>query len=274
MTHGPFSPPAAQATAPAPAPPRAGRAPERLAALVEALAPVAVSQTYIWLVPRDRPRWMDVVCGLAVATIAIVVVARHGPRTMRGFGLGPMRDHLRAGLSLALFTLAASAALLAWGWWAERLRLEGDAWRALLGYPWWGFAQQALMLGVIYPRLRVVCGLPPCAAAIPRQRTSRRGDSASSPAVPAELTQAPHPAGRVRAGLPPLLMALVFAGAHAPNALLMLGGGVMALTFARVWDRAPSLPLSGLCHGLVGAVCDKLLHVSMRVGAHYLTPGE
>ena len=69
--------------------------------------------------------------------------------------------------------------------------------------------------------------------------------------------------------LAPLLTAGLFAAAHTPNLLLMFGGACMVYTYARVWARTPSLPLVALSHGLIGAVCDKLMHVSMRVGAHY-----
>ena len=46
----------------------------------------------------------------------------------------------------------------------------------------------------------------------------------------------------------------------------------MTLAYERVCAPRPSLPFTGLSHGIVGATCDKLLDVSLRTGARYLLP--
>ncbi len=197
--------------------------------LAEAVAPVLVCQVYIWLMPAERQRGFDLLLGLLLAAWAVWAIRQRGPRGAAAFGVARSWSHARAALPLAVFALAAVGTLLVGGWLTERLRNEGDLWRALLGYPLWAVVQQGLFLGVLYPRLRAACG----------------------------------------AGAAPGLLALLFAVAHAPNPLLMVGGGLMSLVFATVWEKAPSLPLVALAHGVIGAVCDKGLHVSMRVGAHY-----
>jgi membrane protease YdiL (CAAX protease family) len=69
-----------------------------------------------------------------------------------------------------------------------------------------------------------------------------------------------------------VLTAVLFGLAHAPNPLLMLGGAGIVFFYSLVWRKAPSLPAIAVSHGWIGAIADKALHVSMRVGAHYFTP--
>ena len=99
-------------------------------------------------------------------------------------------------------------------------------------YPLWGFVQQGIMFGVVYPRVSALVG----------RRAAPYGTAA------------------------------LFALAHVPNPLLMLGGFVMLAFFGCVWQRHASLPWLALSHGVIGAVCDKALHVSLRVGPHYWSP--
>lgn len=80
---------------------------------------------------------------------------------------------------------------------------------------------------------------------------------------------APRLGRLVPAAFLPLALAAVFCLAHLPNPLLMIGGGLMTYGFARIWAKTPSLLLLALSHGILGAVCDKALDVSMRVGAGY-----
>ncbi len=198
--------------------------------VLEALFPVVAGQAYIWLAPYDRPRWLDVVFGGLVAIVAAAYVVRRGILSWRAFGLAWGPDHRRAALPIGLFTLGAIGVLLLWGWQSPRgLRQDWDLVGAMAAYPIWGFIQQGLMFGVVYPRLRLVAG----------------------------------------PGWGVLLTAAVFAGAHLPNPLLMVGGAGMVFVYGLVWQRAPSLPVVAISHGLIGAVSDKALHVSMRVGAHY-----
>lgn len=207
----------------------------RWMAALEAVAPVAIAQGYIWSVSHARPRWMDVVCGAVIVVFVVVSIVQNGPRGLRSFGMAGDDSHRRAAPWLLAFTVGAIAFLALYGAASGRFRWDQRVWRAVFGYPFWGFVQQGLFLVFILPRLQRACGAAP-------------------------------------SWLPPVLLAGVFAAAHAPNPLLMIGGGGMALTFALIWQGAPSLPLTAISHGLVGAVCDKLLDVSMRVGWHYFEP--
>ena len=201
----------------------------RVCSALVAISPIAAAQAYIWLVPHERPRWLDVACGLCITTFVVAVVVRRGRIDPRAFGLAHGPDHRRALLPVAILTGVSVGILLVFGLLTGRLRGGTGLVFALLAYPLWGLLQQALMLGFVYPRMRALAGV------------------------------------RVA----PLLTGLLFAAAHAPNPLLMIGGGAMAFGFALIWERAPSLPLVALGHGIIGAVCDKALDVSMRVGAHY-----
>jgi hypothetical protein len=111
----------------------------------------------------------------------------------------------------------------------QGLRCAWDLVWSLALYPLWGVIQQGAVLGVAYPRFRMAAG----------ERAA------------------------------PVLAAMLFAAAHTPNPLLMGGGALMVLVYAGVWRKWPSLPVIAISHGVIGAVCDKALHVSMRVGAHY-----
>jgi len=202
----------------------------------EAVFPVAAVQSYMWSVSHDRPRWLDLLVGVAILALTIAYTLRRRMVGWRTFGLAHLGDHRRAAGPVAVFTVAAVGALLLSGvLTAGRpgggLRYEWDVVRALAAYPLWGLVQQGILFGVIYPRLQLLAG--------------------------------PRLAALFTAGL--------FAVAHLPNPLLVAGGFVMVLFYAWVWQRSPSLPAIGISHGLIGAVCDKALHVSMRVGAHYFT---
>lgn len=215
----------------------------RLLLAIEAVLPIAAAQAYIWNVSHARPRWLDVLFGLVLTTAIIALALRraarvppsapdHVPLDRHTFGLTSWSDQKRSAIPLLVFTVLAVVALLLWGWRTNRLRRNTDIFQALLAYPVWGLLQQAVMFGFIYPRVRLLIG-------------ARAASFAT---------------------------ALLFAAAHCPNPLLMAGGAVMVLVFGFVWERAPALLLLALSHGIVGAVCDKALHVSMRVGFHYFEP--
>lgn len=193
----------------------------RAAGVAEAVSPVLAVQAYVWLVPHERPRWVDAAFG-AVVVAAVLLMARRRPPTRAEAGLGPWAVQRRSLLPLALFTAAAVAALLLAAWATGTLRLRWDVLKALAAYPLWGAIQCAYFLVFALPRLRS-----------------------------------------------PLATALLFALAHTPNPVLMAGGGVMMLVFAFVWRRAPSLPLTALSHGVVGAALGKMIHVSTRIGAWF-----
>jgi hypothetical protein len=218
----------------------------RAVLVVEAVFPVVAQQAYIWSVPHERPRWWDVGFGVAVTLITIGYVVRRGLISRAIFGVARWRDQWRAAGPLLAFTIVVAAGLLLWGHSHGGIRQNADVWRALLLYPLWGFVQQGLMFGVAYPRWRLVLG--------------ERPDEVLTRATPAHGRE-------VGAGV---LTALLFGLAHAPNPFLMLGGAGMVLFFALVWRKAPSLPGVAISHGLLGAICDKALNVSMRVGAHFL----
>jgi membrane protease YdiL (CAAX protease family) len=207
----------------------------RITLLIEAAFPFVASQTYIWIVPRDRPRWLDVAFGVVVALVVWVYVYRRGIVSLRTFGLARDGAHRSALPPIALFTLVAVGVLLLTGWLSTGqkrggLRLDWDLLGALATYPIWGFLQQGMLFGIAYPRLRL--------------------------------------AGGERLGIAGVVALFIFA--HAPNPILMAGTGVMALVFALVWQKAPSLPVLAISHGILGAVADKALHISMRVGSNYL----
>jgi predicted neutral ceramidase superfamily lipid hydrolase len=185
------------------------------------VGPVLAVQAYVWLVPHERPRAVDAGFGVLVI-LAVLLTVRRRPPTRAEAGLGPWAEQRRSILPLALFTAAATAALLLGGWATETLRLRWDVLKALAAYPLWGAIQCAYFLVFALPRLRS-----------------------------------------------PLAVALLFALAHTPNPVLMAGGGVMMLVFALVWRRAPSLPVTAISHGVIGAVLGKMLHVSTRIGAWY-----
>lgn len=207
----------------------------RITLLVEAAFPFVASQAYIWTVPRDRPRWVDVVFGVAVAVIVGTYVYRRGIMNLRVFGLARDDAHRRALPPIAAFTLVAVGVLLLAGWVSTGqtrggLRQDWDLLGALATYPLWGLMQQGMLFGIAYPRLERAAG----------ERL----------AVPGVV--------------------VLFVVAHLPNPILMAGTAVMAFVFALVWRRAPSLPCLALSHGVLGAVADKALHISMRVGSNYL----
>lgn len=207
----------------------------RFALLLEAAFPFVAPQAYIWSVPRSRPRSVDVAFGVFVGAIVLVYVLRRRWRTPRDFGVARGPEHLAAAAPVALFTLLAAIGLLAIGVATTGrpqggLRYTPELFGALAAYPLWGVVQQGVLFGVAYPRLRAAFG----------ERWA------------------------------PVGAAVLFGVAHLPNPLLSIGGAGMAYFFAHVWRRAPSLPVIAMSHGMIGAVCDKALHVSMRVGANYL----
>ncbi len=208
----------------------------RFALVAEAVFPFIASQAYIWTVPRDRARWVDIAVGAAIGLVIVAYTRAGGLYGWRQFGLALHgSDHRGALLPVGVFTLGTVAVLLAIGWMTTGrphggLRGEWDLLAALLLYPAWGLIQQGVLMGVALPRLRLAGGAA---------------------------------AGVLGAGL-------LFALAHAPNPLLMAGTLAMGCFYALVWRRYPSLPVIAVSHGIIGAVADKALHVSMRVGSNYL----
>lgn len=198
----------------------------RRRALVEAVLPVALVQAYVWSVARPRPAGADLLFAVVLLALLVGLVRCSGPHSWRSFGLARGADHRKSLLPVGLLTLGCVAALLVGGLATQRLQLSRGWLTTFLTYPFSGALQQALALGVLHPRCRRVVG----------ERAA------------------------------PLLTALLFALAHLPNPLLVLGGGLLQFAYARLWDRHPSLPVIACSHGIIGAVAAKCVRLSMRVG--------
>ena len=149
--------------------------------------------------------------------------------SFRTLGLTGIDVHRQALLPVGAVTLAGALLLLTLGNAFGLLRADWDIGPALLTYPLWAAAQIAWVLGIAMPRVATLAG---------KQRAS-------------------------------LLTALLFAAVHLPNPLLTIGGGLMMYCFARIWHRHPALLVFALGHGVLGAVCNKALVVSMRIGMMY-----
>lgn len=222
---------------------------QRAALAGEAVFPVAAQQAYLWIAGAERTRWIDVAVGVTVTVVVgWYVVRRRAMWTPMTLGLTGLRTHLRALAWVLPITAAFIAVMLLGGWLTTGqprggLRQNWDILRAAALYPLWGLVQQGLVLGVIYPRCRALVG-----------------DGEANIA-------------RARIWGAALLAAALFGAAHAPNPLLMGGGALMVFFSALVWRRYPALLAVALGHGLIGAVCDKALNVSMRVGMRYLLGG-
>jgi membrane protease YdiL (CAAX protease family) len=198
--------------------------------LLEAILPFLAAQTYIWCVPPDRSRAWDATFGVVLIVVVAGYVLRRGLLSREILGVpAAWRVHGMALLWIGGFTIVTVAGLLSWGWAAGELRQDWDVLFALLAYPVWGVLQQGAVFIVAYPRFKRAGGV---AAAV-------------------------------------VGSAALFGLAHFPNPFLMLGGFGMALMFALVWRRYPSLLAVALGHGVIGAVCDKALHVNMRMGPRF-----
>ncbi len=221
----------------------------RAAALVEAVVPVLAVQAWVWAAGHPRARAGDAL--LAVGLVGWLLLcrrrarAREDPAVRSGTAgwhapdVAPAHEaptargsgrFRRAAGALALPVTGLVVLLLAGGAVSGALVWRpSDLARALLLYPLSGALQQGLVFGFLEPRVRRALG---------------------ERATPAAL-------------------AVLFGLAHLPNPVLTAGGALMVLVFARVWRRTPSLPALALAHGLLGAVADKALTVSMRIGAGY-----
>jgi len=78
----------------------------------EAVFPVAAVQSYMWSVSHDRPRWLDLLVGVAILALTIAYTLRRRMVGWRTFGLAHLGDHRRAAGPVAVFTVAAVGALL------------------------------------------------------------------------------------------------------------------------------------------------------------------
>lgn len=86
------------------------------------------------------------------------------------------------------------------------------------------------------------------------------------------ITAAAGPSRPWARPLAAILVAALFAAAHAPNwpfaALVFAGGAALAWLF---WAR-PSVVLAGASHGVLGTALHAALHLNMRIGPFYAHP--
>ena len=166
---------------------------------------------------------------LGAALLAVLAPLFGRHVSFRTLGLTGIDVHRQALLPVGAVTLAGVLLLLTLGSAFGLLRMDWDIGPALLTYPIWAAAQVAWVLGIALPRVAALSG---------EQNA-------------------------------PLVTALLFAAVHLPNPVLTIGGGLMMYCFARIWRRHPALLVFALGHGVIGAVCNKALVVSMRIGMMY-----
>ena len=185
---------------------------------------------WLWLEPVRRSRGADVVFGVLLACVLLLLAWREGFPSAEEAGLSPVRPPLRSIARSLASVLPLLAAVVAWGGATGRLYASPDLPRALLTYPLGALVQDAVVFVFILPRVEVAAGR--------------------------------------RAAVP--VTALLFGLVHLPNPLLTAGSALLVLVLSRGWRRDPrSLLALAAAHGVLGAVCDKAIHVSMRVGAGY-----
>ena len=166
---------------------------------------------------------------LAAALVAVLAPLFARQVSFRTLGLTGIDVHRQAILPVGAVTIAGALLLLTMGSAFGLLRMDWDLGPALLTYPLWAAAQLAWVLGIAMPRVTRLVG-------------ERRAS---------------------------LVTALLFAAVHLPNPLLTIGGGLMMYCFARIWRRHPALLVFAVGHGVIGALCNKALVVSMRIGMLY-----
>lgn len=198
-------------------------------AALEALVPLAAVSAWVWLEPWGRPPGGDLAFGVALGLLLLLLVSAEDFPSAETAGLGRGAFTLRPFGLSFAVVLPLGAAALAWGGATGRLYASPALARALLLYPFGALVQEAAVFVFALPRLEIAVG--------------RRASAFAA--------------------------ALLFGAVHLPNPLLTVGGGLMVLAFSRVWRRQRSLPALALAHGVLGAVCDKAIHVSMRIGASY-----
>jgi len=198
-------------------------------AALEAVFPAAAVSSWVWLEPLGRTRALDLAFGLVLAVVLLLLEKRGGFPSAEDAGLGRGAPHARAIARSLAAVLPLLVALVAWGGLSGRLYASAALPRALLLYPLGALVQDAVVFVFVLPRLEAVAGQ--------------------------------------RAGL--AATALLFGATHLPNPLLTVGSALLVLALSISWRRDRSLVALALAHGLLGAVFDKAIHVSMRIGAPY-----
>jgi len=198
----------------------------RWRAAAEALLPVVAISVWKWIEPLGHSRPLDMLFGIFLGVIIITIAWREGFPSAQEAGLSPHTPHARALGHALLAVLPLLVAVIVWAWATGRLYADAALLRALICYPFGAFMQDAAVFVFVLPRAEAAWG----------QRT---GLAAT---------------------------ALLFGAVHLPNPLLSPGSVLLVLVLSWGWRRERSLIALALAHGLLGAVCDKAIHVSMRIG--------
>jgi hypothetical protein len=69
-----------------------------------------------------------------------------------------------------------------------------------------------------------------------------------------------------------LYVAILFAVTHLPSPVLTIASLILIVALNHYWKKFHSLFAIAIAHGLIGAVCNKTLLVSMRIGAAWFAP--
>jgi membrane protease YdiL (CAAX protease family) len=198
----------------------------RWRAAAEVILPVVAISAWTWIEPMGHSHRLDVLFGIFLGVIIITIAWREGLPSAQEAGLSPHTPHARAIVRSLLAVLPLLVAVVAWAWATGRLYADAALLRALIFYPFGAFVQEAVVFVFVLPRAEAAWG----------QRT---GLAAT---------------------------ALLFGALHLPNPLLSPGSVLLVLALSWGWRRERSLIALALAHGLLGAVCDKAIHVSMRIG--------
>ncbi|MDR3580679.1 MAG: CPBP family intramembrane metalloprotease [Oryzomonas sp.] len=196
---------------------------------LEALLPVAAIAAWTWLEPFGHSRILDKVFAVFLGIILLFVMWRDGFPTACEAGIARHGQHMKAIARSVLSVLPLIIILIVWAWLDKRLYVNIAILRALVCYPIGALVQEAAVFVYLLPRLEQAWG---------RQW-----------------------------GL--CMTAILFGALHLPNPLLTVGSILLVFILSWSWRRERSLVALAVAHGLVGAVCNKAVHVSMRVGARW-----
>lgn len=164
-----------------------------------------------------------------IGVILLIVMWREGFPTAYDAGIARHGRHTRATLRSVTSVLPLIIILIAWAWFSGRLYANMAIFRALTCYPIGALIQEAAV--VVYLLLRA------------EEAWGRQG------------------------GL--LATAALFGAVYLPTPLLTAGSILLVIILAYSWRRERSLIALAVAHGLVGAICNKTVHVSMRIGASW-----
>ena len=189
--------------------------------------PMAAFIIWKWLEPFGHSRRLDVLFGVVLGVLMLKIVWQDGLPTLQQAGLkAPCKHHALAALRSVGTVLPLVAVVVVWAWITGRLYGSLSLFRALVFYPFGALVQEGIVFMYLLPRAKILWG--------------------------------------ERGGL--IATALLFGMLHLPNPLLTTGSLVLVLILAQSWQRDRSLIALALAHGILGAVCDKAVHVSMRIG--------